>query len=41
MLKVDQSPSEKKFVQNPYVFYRKILKEGGRLKLRIGTMIFW
>ena len=29
MLKVDQSPSEKKFVQNPYVFYREILKEGG------------
>ena len=29
MLKVDQSPAEKKFVQNPYVFYRKILKEGG------------
>ena len=29
MLKVDQSPAEKKFVQNPYVFYREILKEGG------------
>ena len=29
MLKVDQSPVEKKFVQNPYAFYRKILKEGG------------
>ena len=29
MLKVDQSPVEKKFVQNPYPFYRKILKEGG------------
>ncbi len=29
MLKVDQSPLEKKFVQNPYPFYRKILKEGG------------
>ena len=29
MLIVDQPPVEKKFVQNPYVFYRKILKEGG------------
>ena len=29
MLKVDQSPVEKKFVQNPYAFYRKILKKGG------------
>ncbi len=29
MLTVDQSPTEKKFVQNPYVFYREILKEGG------------
>ena len=29
MLEVDQSPVETKFVQNPYVFYREILREGG------------
>ncbi len=26
---IDQSPVEKNFVQNPYVFYRQILKRGG------------
>ena len=26
---INQSPVEKKFVQNPYVFYRQILKKGG------------
>ena len=26
---INQSPVEKKFVQNPYVFYRQILKRGG------------
>ena len=29
MLTVDQPPVEENFVQNPYVFYREILKEGG------------
>ena len=29
MLVVDQPPVEKSFVQNPYIFYRKILKRGG------------
>ena len=29
MIMINQSPVEKKFVQNPYVFYRQILKRGG------------
>ena len=29
MLVVDQPPVEKSFVQNPYIFYRQILKRGG------------
>ena len=29
MIVVDQSPVEKNFVQNPYTFYRQILKRGG------------
>ena len=29
MIEVDQSPVEKNFVQNPYTFYRQILKRGG------------
>ena len=29
MIMVDQSPAEKNFVQNPYAFYRFILKRGG------------
>ena len=29
MLVVDQPPVEKSFVQNPYIFYRQILKTGG------------
>ncbi len=29
MITVEQSPVEKNFVQNPYIFYRKILKKGG------------
>ncbi len=29
MIVVDQSPVEKSFVQNPYSFYRQILKRGG------------
>ena len=29
MIVVDQSPIEKNFVQNPYTFYRQILKRGG------------
>ena len=29
MIMVDQPPAEKNFVQNPYTFYRQILKRGG------------
>ncbi len=29
MIMVDQPPTEKNFVQNPYAFYRRILKRGG------------
>ncbi len=29
MIIIDQSPVENDFVQNPYIFYRKILKKGG------------
>ena len=29
MIVVDQSPIEENFVQNPYIFYRQILKRGG------------
>ena len=29
MIMVDQPPAEKNFVQNPYTFYRHILKRGG------------
>ncbi len=29
MIVVDQSPVERNFVQNPYIFYRQILKRGG------------
>ncbi len=29
MIMVDQPPTEKNFVQNPYVFYRRIMKRGG------------
>ena len=29
MIVVNQSPVEKNFVQNPYTFYRQILKRGG------------